>query len=290
MSQKIIYTPAFKKWFGDWQNSPKTASKVVDNNGNPLVVYHGTNKQFNVFDLKEIGQGTGNLGHYGYGFYFSNDIREAKGYGETILKCYLNIRKPFTGTEKEFDLLKNEGFTGIDEKVALSIDFQDLHKKIKSLDSNAYKFMQIAKEKGIDNVWSAYLESNSSSNNGKINLNDLYEVLTYTDLFSQNNSIPSYVLDELESFGIEPKLNYGYEHAQSLHWVTDLGNNSKIFTNFIKSLNYDGVIYGSEYVAFYPEQIKLADGTNTTFNSENPDIRYKNGGKIKEFTYTIGGL
>jgi hypothetical protein len=292
----LVRTPEFIAWFGDWlklamarvkdpamddvtlKAISENVSKVVDENGEPLVVYHGTNRQFNVFDLKEIGQGTGNLGHYGYGFYFSNDIREAKGYGETILKCYLNIRKPFTGTEKEFDLLKNEGFTGIDEKVALSIDFQDLYKKIKSVDSNAYKFMQIAKEKGIDNVWSEYLESNSSSNNGKIDLNDLYEVLTYTDLFSQNNSIPSYVLDEFQSFGIEPKINYGYEHAQSLHWVTDLGNNSKIFTNFIKSLNYDGVIYGSEYVAFEPNQIKLADGTNTTFDSNNPDIRYENGG------------
>jgi hypothetical protein len=288
---KLVYTPAFKKWFGDWENSPENASKVVDKKGIPLIVYHGTTKKFNTFNLKEIGQGTGNLGHYGYGFYFSNDVREAKTYGYNILNCYLNIRKPFTGTEKEFDLLKKEGFAGIDDKVALSIDFQDLQKKIKSLDSSAYEFMEIAKQKGIDNVWSVYLKSNPTSNDGKIDLNDLYDILTYTDLFSQNNSVPSYILDELNSLGIEPKLNYGYENPQSLHWVTDLGNNSKVFTDFIKSLNYDGVIYGSEYVAFYPEQIKLADGSNTTFDSNNPDIRYKTGGEINNnFKYTIGGL
>lgn len=34
-------TPAFKKWFGD--------SKVVDENGKPLVVYHGTRGDFNAF-------------------------------------------------------------------------------------------------------------------------------------------------------------------------------------------------------------------------------------------------
>ena len=37
-----VRTPAFKAWFGDWENDPKHASKVVDENGEPLVVYHGT--------------------------------------------------------------------------------------------------------------------------------------------------------------------------------------------------------------------------------------------------------
>lgn len=40
--EKQTSTPAFKKFFGD--------SKVVDENGNPLVVYHGTNEDFDVFD------------------------------------------------------------------------------------------------------------------------------------------------------------------------------------------------------------------------------------------------
>ena len=37
-----VRTKAFKKWFGDWENDPKNASKVVDENGEPLVVYHGS--------------------------------------------------------------------------------------------------------------------------------------------------------------------------------------------------------------------------------------------------------
>jgi hypothetical protein len=32
------------------------------------------------------------------------------------------------------------------------------------------------------------------------------------------------------------------------------------------------------WIAFYPEQIKLADGTNTTFETDSKDIRYDNGG------------
>lgn len=37
-----VRTPQFKKWFGDWENYPETASKVVDENGEPKVVYHGS--------------------------------------------------------------------------------------------------------------------------------------------------------------------------------------------------------------------------------------------------------
>ena len=35
-----VRSKAFKKWFGDWENNPENASKVVDENGEPLVVYH----------------------------------------------------------------------------------------------------------------------------------------------------------------------------------------------------------------------------------------------------------
>ena len=38
----VVRTDAFKDWFGDWQNDPDNASKVLDENGEPLVVYHGS--------------------------------------------------------------------------------------------------------------------------------------------------------------------------------------------------------------------------------------------------------
>lgn len=47
----IVRTKEFKDWFGDWQNDPENASKVVDENGEPRVVYHGSNQYgFDVFD------------------------------------------------------------------------------------------------------------------------------------------------------------------------------------------------------------------------------------------------
>ena len=34
---KMVRTQAFKEWFGDWENDPENASKVVDENGEPLA-------------------------------------------------------------------------------------------------------------------------------------------------------------------------------------------------------------------------------------------------------------
>ena len=47
-----VRTKAFKDWFGDWENNPSEASKVVDENGEPKVVYHNTPFEFNgIFDM-----------------------------------------------------------------------------------------------------------------------------------------------------------------------------------------------------------------------------------------------
>ena len=39
-----IKSDNFKNWFGDWENNPSKASKVVNEDGTPKVVYHGTDK------------------------------------------------------------------------------------------------------------------------------------------------------------------------------------------------------------------------------------------------------
>jgi hypothetical protein len=62
-------TPAFKQWFGD--------SKVVDKKGDPLVVYHGTDKTFDAFNLRKRGS---RVGFQDDGFYFSDSPGTATTY------------------------------------------------------------------------------------------------------------------------------------------------------------------------------------------------------------------
>lgn len=87
-----VRTAAFKNWFGDWEKDPQNASKVVDENGEPRVVYHGTYGDFTVFDKAMIGSAT-DYGLWGRGFYFTN--MENTPYGNKKLALFLNFRNPF---------------------------------------------------------------------------------------------------------------------------------------------------------------------------------------------------
>jgi hypothetical protein len=177
---KLVRTPEFKAWFGDWENDPKNSSKIVDENGEPKMVYHGTNEKFTIFSLEKVGSNV-DYGMWGSGFYFSPVKSFSQGYGSNLLKVFLNIRNPF---------VRNPNLTG-----------------------SKTEFKPV----------------------------------------------------------------YGKEESIQLR-------------NEILNANYDGVLqYESgqknlltQIVAFEPEQIKLADGTNTTFDVNNPDIRFDTGGNVDQ--------
>jgi hypothetical protein len=97
-------TPEFKRWFKD--------SKVVDDQGKPIVVYHGTRPggDINVFESRGPTDGV----------YFTPDTKYAEGFTENVFEdtgergaiypVYLSIQKPYIvrtefGTEKADDFL-----------------------------------------------------------------------------------------------------------------------------------------------------------------------------------------
>jgi len=108
-----VDSPAFQNWFGD--------SKVVDENGSPLVVYHGTGAPgFTEFRV------TSGAGLSGDGHYFTTDKLDASGYGRegAVYPVYLKIEKPYTpkyanesqdfgGAEFFTEHLKENGYDGI---------------------------------------------------------------------------------------------------------------------------------------------------------------------------------
>ena len=108
---------AFKDWFGDWENDPANASKVVDENGEPLVVYHNSNTDINIFDKNKIGtNGSSEGGLFGKGFYFSTNKDYNKVFGNKEYAVFLNIKNPITDErtikeiqafEPSIDIIKN---------------------------------------------------------------------------------------------------------------------------------------------------------------------------------------
>jgi GNAT superfamily N-acetyltransferase len=90
-------TPAFRRWFG--------ASKVVDAEGRPLVVYHGSrsSKTFEVFRGSR-------RGWYGSGMYFTPDRDFAEGYAEDsdgnvghLVSVYLRMERPYRYESRNFE-------------------------------------------------------------------------------------------------------------------------------------------------------------------------------------------
>ena len=89
---KVQYKQArskeFKNWFGDWENDPENASKVLDSNGEPLVLYHGSgNSDIESFSSSKI--------------FFTDDKNFAEElaergneYDNKVYKTYLNMKNP----------------------------------------------------------------------------------------------------------------------------------------------------------------------------------------------------
>lgn len=86
-----VRTPAFKAWFGDWENDTANASKVVDENGEPMVVYHGTDAKFDQFIKTKNG------------LWFTPDKQSAESYAlkrtnnaaeNIVYPVFLNTKNP----------------------------------------------------------------------------------------------------------------------------------------------------------------------------------------------------
>lgn len=98
-------TPEFKRWFGD--------SKVVDADGKPLVVYHGTGAEFDAFDKNMTMDSA---------FWFSSRREEVErgdagaSSRNRIIDAYLSIKNPAGWDQYErltYDQLIQAGYDGV---------------------------------------------------------------------------------------------------------------------------------------------------------------------------------
>lgn len=103
MKAPKVESKAFKNWFGE--------SKVVDESGKPITVFHGTKD-----DIDRFMQGQPNkkdAGWLGEGFYFTDNPELASTYAEylksgpegaTVMPVYLSIKNPYEATiqDKEY--------------------------------------------------------------------------------------------------------------------------------------------------------------------------------------------
>lgn len=125
INQKTTDTPQFKKWF--------EGSKIVDDNGEPLVVYHGTTKDITSFDPTAK---RNLLAQDAQGLYFTAYAEDASNYaghprngdssGANVVPVYLQIKNPKIVDNGNFEIsfiskkareqLEAQGYDGLISK------------------------------------------------------------------------------------------------------------------------------------------------------------------------------
>ena len=125
---RIVRSKQFLDWFGDWVSAYKfrpldeefNVSKVLADNGEPLLVWHGTGKEFNFFKMN-IFPATYFAQNKEYCEFFARlQSRNGEGY---VLPFFLNIKKPLDLTNFGIENVKGSVFwndiflkTGLNEQ------------------------------------------------------------------------------------------------------------------------------------------------------------------------------
>ncbi len=145
--EKTNFNKAFWGWF--------KRSKVVDERGDPLVVYHGSftnwhddpEAQFS-FDKFSSATDTGDVGR---GFYFTDSKIEAQAYGRFVNSFYLSIQFPFIFGEEYYkeiqiamEKLRNSENPGVLPTVKnLSDLFENIGIDVPVLEKGKRSFMNV---------------------------------------------------------------------------------------------------------------------------------------------------
>ena len=232
---KLVRTPEFKAWFGDWENDPENASKVVDENGEPLVMWHFSKRlnepedRFTIFRTdRQLGAHFGSLNQLkNLRYYTLKRAEETPNIDNRkddfrFYEVFLNIKNPI--------MTKDEGIFELEHLInALNavrpikyFEFEYINKEEKGVSKLQKIKKELARWRDIDGV--IYLNR--------------------------------------------------YEASDRVNQISALDDASdEVFLRNFPDAEYS-------YIAFFPEQIKLADGSNTTFDSSDTDIRFGDGGKL----------
>lgn len=116
---------------------PTEASKVVNEDGTPKVVYHGTTSNFTTFDTQRFNTRENSGDYVGEGFFFTDKESTAKKYGSNVMPVYLNLRNP---------LIINTENDGKKFRSTFLNMYQKGNKELRDLIGGDYDYFSIMKE------------------------------------------------------------------------------------------------------------------------------------------------
>jgi len=236
---KLVRTPEFISWFGAWQNEPQNASKVVDENGEPLVVYHGTNTNFTEFNTDYIGKSTGNLGWFGIGNYFTPNKEVAKGYG---INSADNLKKLLSREDYRLymQMVTNDRQEGVDYNSILEKlqEKRDVARKSVTVMPIFLNIKNPIIEKTLYNFGEGYIIPEKNDGVIAYNNGEIYEI---------NAPKPNQIKSATEIKGV---IN---EDTNDIRYLTKRPQYNNATKQFVGNYNYLTEDYVSD---FYIEQLK----------------------------------
>ena len=244
--ENVTESQQFKNWFGDWEKHPNTASKVVNADGTPKIVYHQTGADFTVFNTDNPAAGKYDS-ETPNGIFFKDNDHDIGFTGKKQMAVYLSIRKPlrFSNREEANRWYKTniKGYSKIHD---------EYDKAMKAFDP---RLKEIEKE-----------QFDPKTTDERYDELDRMEESLIEDMKVVEDGYRAKLRALLDDYFIGGKSGYdGIELAYDGHrWVN--GKRENVHT----------------YIVFDRNQIKSATDNIGTFDSNNPDIRYSLGENTDE--------
>lgn len=92
----LVRTDSFKRWFGNWEDNPEASSRIVDENGEPKLFYHGTQREFDEFN-PNAPSATEDIGINNRAIFLTDNLSQAKGYANYLRQAAMETIDLFKG-------------------------------------------------------------------------------------------------------------------------------------------------------------------------------------------------
>lgn len=230
LQYKLVRTPEFKKWFGDWEALARAKEFIPQIKGIYKTIFEQDTEQA----LFEISQQANNSA--------SEKTGSIKAVGKELVEIAQHLYPKTKVGEKFYPIVS------------------------KVVDENGEPLVVYH---GTDKKFNEFTKTSRAS---------LGTGFYFTQLDVVANNYGKYLIRIF--LNLKNPISIIEDNDIDLwHKKFQTSNKKRVTETLIKE-GYDGVISQIEIVAFNPEQIKLADGINTTFDANNPDIRFEDGGPV----------
>lgn len=231
----------------DKSYNPKPASKVVNEDGTPKIVYHQTENEFTVFETRREGAGTRDNGTP-FGIFLKSSNKDIGLRGKKQMALYARIENPLRAKSRS-ELLK--------AMQSMSSEYVEIINRHEALDREYKEKTQSAMRE-----FKNYMIEWRADNPG-VDSRALYDDAKFNELFEAEDTLASEWTEKADMLSTKAK---------------------EALTKALESNGYDGVILERDdgsfgrstdaYIALRPEQVKSATDNIGTFDSSIPDIRY----------------